>query len=225
MNTTVTENRAGASYRRTRLAAATVAAFAVTGVLLTAGTAAAQYPGSGGSAYPAKKTLSAYKFQTQSTYYYCGPAATRLALTQRGKTVSQKTLAKDLKVEQNGKQTDSISLVTKVLNKRLKTSWYENKWIGGNTASSAEVKRLKADIKYDIHRGRAIVANVYGTATDTAGRKHSYNQGHYLTVVGHSKKGDRAVIEDIAMKSSSRHRYSMTTKRLATWIASRGYSA
>ncbi|WP_405688124.1 C39 family peptidase [Streptomyces sp. NBC_00057] len=225
MSITVTEHRTVASRRRARLAAATVAAFATAGVLLTAGTAAAQYPPLEGGAYPAKRTLSAYKFQTQSTYYYCGPASTRLALTQRGKKVSQKTLSKDLKVEQNGKQTDNIGLVTKVLNKRLPGSPYENKWIPGNDATSAQVKRLKADIKYDINKGYAIVANVYGTAYDTAGKKHSYNQGHYLTVVGYAKNGDHAVIEDIAIKSSSRHRYTMTTKKLATWIASKGYSA
>ncbi|MFF2328891.1 MULTISPECIES: C39 family peptidase [unclassified Streptomyces] len=225
MTTTVTEHRGGASRRRVRLAAATITALATAGVLATAGSAAAQYPPPEGNSYPAKKTLSAYSFQTQSKYYYCGPAATRLALTQRGKTVSQKTLAKDLEVETHEQQTDNIGLVTKALNKRLKTSWYESKKINGNTASSAAVKRLKADIKYDIYRGHVIVANVYGTAYDTAGTKHTYNQGHYLTVVGYTKSGDRAIIEDIAYKSSSRHRYTMTTKKLATWIASKGYSA
>ncbi|MFE7105323.1 C39 family peptidase [Streptomyces sp. NPDC057575] len=224
MNTTVTEHHKGASRRRVRLAAAAITALATAGVLVPAGTAAAQYPAPEGG-YPAKKTLSSYKFQTQSTYYYCGPAATRLALTQRGRTVSQKTLAGDLKVEQNGKQTDNIGLVTKALNKRGKTSWYENKWIPGNTATSAQVKRLKADIRLDINKGYAIVANVYGTAYDTKGRKHAYNQGHYLTVVGYTNSGDSAVIEDIAISSSKTHKYTMTTKKLATWIATRGYSA
>ncbi|MFI9624575.1 C39 family peptidase [Streptomyces sp. NPDC052042] len=223
--TTPTEKRPSASRRRVRLAAAAITALATAGVLVPAGTASAQLAPPRPGNYPAKKSLSAYKFQTQSTYYYCGPAATRLALTQRNKTVSQKTLAKDLKVEQNGKQTDNIGLVTKTLNKRGKTSWYENKWIPGNTATSAQVKRLKADIRLDINKGYAIVANVYGTAYDTAGKKHAYNQGHYLTVVGYTNNGDKAVIEDIAIGSSKRHKYTMTTKKLATWIATRGYSA
>ncbi|MFI6723264.1 C39 family peptidase [Streptomyces sp. R-74717] len=224
MNTAVTENRAGASRRRVRLAAAAVAALATVGILVPAGSAAAQYPTSD-RVIPTSKTLSAYKFQKQKEDYYCGPAATRLALTQRGKKVSQKTLAGDLKVEQNGQQTDNIGLVTKVLNKRLKGSPYKNRWIPGNDATSAQVKRLKKDIKDNINNGYAIVANVYGTAYDTKGRQHAYNQGHYLTVVGYAKHGDHAVIEDIAIKSSSRHRYTMTTKKLATWIASKGYSA
>ncbi|MEU2133065.1 C39 family peptidase [Streptomyces sp. NPDC018352] len=222
MNATVRENRTGTSRRRVRLAAAAIAALATAGVLVPAGTAAARPPESD---YPAAKTLSAYKFETQSKYYYCGPAATRLALTQRGKTFSQTTLAGDLKVEQNGKQTDNIGLVTKALNSRGKTSWYENKWIPGNTATSAQVKRLKTDIRLDINKGYAIVANVYGTAYDTKGTKHAYNQGHYLTVVGYTSEGDNAVIEDIAIGSSKAHKYTMTTKKLATWIASRGYSA
>ncbi|MFF8918208.1 C39 family peptidase [Streptomyces sp. NPDC015032] len=224
MNVTVTENRASTSRRRTRLVGAAVAALATAAILVPAGSAAAQHPSSE-AGYPAQKTLSAYTFQTQSTYYYCGPAATRLALTQRGKTVSQETLAGDLQVEQNGKQTDNIGLVTKALNARGKTSWYENKWIPGNTATSAQVERLKADIRLDINKGYALVANVYGTAYDTKGRKHAYNQGHYLTVVGYTSSGDNAVIEDIAVSSSKTHKYTMTTKKLATWIATRGYSA
>ncbi|MFB7211813.1 C39 family peptidase [Streptomyces sp. NPDC056255] len=224
VDATATENRTGTSRRRVRLAAAAIAALATAGVLVPAGTAAAQYPPPEGG-YPAAKTLSAYKFETQSTYYYCGPAATRLALTQRGKTFSQTTLAGDLKVEQNGKQTDNIGLVTKTLNSRGGTSWYENKWIPGNTATSAQVKRLKADIRLDINSGYVIVANVYGTAYDTKGKQHSYNQGHYLTVVGYTSDGDSAVIEDIAIGSSGGHQYTMTTQKLATWIASRGYSA
>ncbi|MFC9755362.1 C39 family peptidase [Streptomyces sp. NPDC056921] len=220
MNATVTENRTGTSRRRVRLAAAAIAALATAGVLVPAGTAAARPPENDSA-----KTLSAYKFETQSKYYYCGPAATRLALTQLGKTFSQTTLAGDLKVEQNGKQTDNIGLVTKTLNSRGRTSWYENKWIPGNTATSAQVKRLKADIRLDISKGYVIVANVYGTASDTKGTKHAYNQGHYLTVVGYTNDGDTAVIEDIAIGSSKAHRYSMTTQKLATWIASRGYSA
>lgn len=44
--------------------------------------------------WSAKKPLSAYKFQAQTKFYFCGPASTRLALTQRGKTASQKTLTK-----------------------------------------------------------------------------------------------------------------------------------
>ncbi|MFE7042654.1 C39 family peptidase [Streptomyces atratus] len=224
MNRTVTENRSSASRRRVRLAAAAVAALATVGILVPAGSAAAQYP-TPDRVIPTSKTLSAYKFQKQKENYYCGPAATRLALTQRGKKVSQKTLAGDLKVEQNGKQTDNIGLVTKVLNKRLKGSPYKNKWIPGNDATTAQVKRLKKDIKDDINKGYVIVANVYGTAYDTKGRKHAYNQGHYLTVVGYTNSGDNAVIEDIAISSSKTHKYTMTTKKLATWIASKGYSA
>ncbi|MFJ2896110.1 C39 family peptidase [Streptomyces sp. NPDC087218] len=226
MNTITTTGgkRTVASRRGARFAALTITALATAGVLVPAGTASAALPPPPGD-YPVSKKLSTYKFETQSTYYYCGPAATRLALTQRGRTVGQKTLAKDLRVEENGKQTDNIGLVTKVLNKRLSSSWYENKWIRGNTATKAQVALLKKDIRFDVNNGRAIVANVYGTATDTADRKHSYNQGHYLTVVGYAKNGDHAVIEDIAISSSRTHRYTMTTKRLADWIALRGYSA
>ncbi|MCX5343805.1 C39 family peptidase [Streptomyces atratus] len=222
MNTTFTEGRSSTSRRRARLTAAAVAALATAGILIPAGSAAAQSP-TPDRAIRTSKTLSTYKFQQQKTFYYCGPAATRLALTQQGKIVSQKTLAKNLKVEENGQQTDNIDLVTKVLNKRLKGSPYKSKWIPGDDATSAEVKRLKKDIKDNINKGYVVVANVYGTAYDTAGKKHAYNQGHYLTVVGYTKSGDRAVIEDIA--KSKGHKYTMTTKKLATWIASKGYSA
>src|SRR5262245_17744084 len=64
-------------------------------------------------------------FQYQQTGYWCGPAATRIALSARISPPSQQQLANELPTTTNG--TDWIGQVTRVLNNHLGTGWYETK--------------------------------------------------------------------------------------------------
>src|SRR5262245_62499751 len=57
---------------------------------------------------PAK--LLAVDFQLQENGYYCGPSATRVALSAQGKTYTQDQVAQKLGTTPNG--TDSINQVT-----------------------------------------------------------------------------------------------------------------
>ena len=59
---------------------------------------------------------------------------------------------------------------------------------------------------------------------DDKGRTHSYEGGHYLTVVGYDNAGQTVKIADPA-DASGTGSYTMTTVKLAHWIALRGYSA
>ena len=179
-----------------------------------------------GTAPPASASASkvlGYQFQWQENGYYCGPAATRIALTALGKYYSQNYLAGRLGTTTNG--TNSAADTTRVMNELGGyPQFYATKWIPGNMATQQEINRLQWDVNYDINHGFPIVANVVGSAMDTDGDWHTYNGGHYLTVVGYSDDGWTVKIADPA-DANGYGWYWMTTTRLAHWIAARGYSA
>ena len=201
------------SVRSRILQLVTLLAVALGGLFVSGATASASIP--------TEKVLS-YQFQWQANGYYCGPAAVRIALTARGYTYSQSTLAAALGTTTNG--TNSAADTTRVLNSKGNTSFYETKWITGSYATSAEKARLKYDVTYDIPRGYPLVVNIVGTAVDTDGDAHSYSGGHYMTVVGYKNSGDIVKLADPA-DANGYGWYWMTTNRLADWIALRGYSA
>jgi hypothetical protein len=172
---------------------------------------------------PTTSKIVSHTFYGQINGYYCGPAATQIALSSWGKSYTQDYLASRLGTTVNG--TDSISQVASVLNSLTASSYYQVTWIGGSYATSTQKAALKTAIVNDVNQGRALVANVVGYATSTDGRTHSYSGGHYLAVTGYSQSGDLARISDNAYGSASAGEYWMTTDRLADWIAGRGYAA
>jgi hypothetical protein len=169
----------------------------------------------------ASKVLN-YQFQWQENGYYCGPAATRIALTARGYYYTQNYLAGQLGTTSAG--TNSAADTTRVLNARGNTGFYETKWIPGGSATQAEINRLQWDVLYDIDRGYPIVANIVGSAMDTDGDWHTYSGGHYLTITGYSNDGWTVKLADPA-DANGYGWYWMDTTRMAHWIARRGYSA
>jgi hypothetical protein len=161
--------------------------------------------------------------QFQPNYYYCGPAATRLAITAAGRAApSQDDLAWLLGTTTNG--TASALDTTRVLNKVLGASVYQTRSIPGNAATAAEMDRLRVDVVNAVSNGRAVVANIIGSTTDLNGRGHTYAGGHYLAVVGYGEGGTTMKIADPADVQGGGS-YWVSTINLANWIASRGYSA
>ncbi len=163
-----------------------------------------------------------YDFQLQPNFYYCGPAATRIAMTVRGLFPSQDELATALGTTVNG--TNSAADITRVLNGLGNTGVFKSRYIPGNSATPAELEQLKVDVLNTVGTNLPIVANIAGTAVDSYGTSHSYAGGHYLTVVGYSDSGDTVKIADPA-DANGRGWYMMSTANLANWIATRGYSA
>jgi hypothetical protein len=209
-----------------RILATATLVLAATAAVLTPGIAAAA-PAPGASmveyaaaASPATATSAtvSYTMQAQVNDYYCGPAATRIALTSWGKTYSQATLAKDLGTTTAG--TDSAADTTRVLNNLAGNGYYETKWIPGYNATAAQAALLKSDVVFDVSRGHALVANVLGNANGAA--PYNYPGGHYVAIVGYSSSGATTKIADPAYGG---HVYSMKTTDVANWIAERGYSA
>ncbi|BCL15373.1 C39 family peptidase [Micromonospora sagamiensis] len=158
------------------------------------------------------------EYQAQPNFYYCGPAATRIALTAAGKHLSQHELARRLGTTEAG--TNSAEDVTRVLNEL--TGGYRTTEIRESAASREQIERLRADVVDAVEAGDPVVANIKGSAVDTDGRVHSFPGGHYLTVVAYRDGGDVVRIADPADPLGE---YWMTTERLAHWIAERGYSS
>ncbi|MDQ7904510.1 C39 family peptidase [Phytohabitans sp. ZYX-F-186] len=173
-------------------------------------------------ATPKKAAQVRFGYQEQSTYYFCAPAATRIALSATGHALSQEDLAGKLGTTVNG--TDSAHETTRVLNDVNGTDFYRTREIPGPAAKPAEMDRLQADAVRALGNGYPIVANIKGTAVDVDGKAHSYEGGHYLTVVGYRDEGRTLQIAD-PYDTSNGGTYWMTTISVANWIAERGYSA
>ncbi|GII26454.1 C39 family peptidase [Planosporangium mesophilum] len=171
---------------------------------------------------PSTKVLN-YQFQLQPNYYYCGPAATRIALTATGHTVSQDEAATLLGTTTSG--TNSALDTTRALNSVLGhgRAVYQTREIPAYPATPAQANQLQSDAVNTINSGRAIVANIAGHLTDTSGTFHSYEGGHYLTIVGYKDGGKTVKIADPANPNGD-GTYWVTTTDMANWISQRGYS-
>jgi hypothetical protein len=170
---------------------------------------------------PAEWWLTNTEVQLQPNYYYCGPAATRIALSAHGKAMNMDQLANMMGTTTNG--TNSAFDITTALNKVLGGNRYHTTEIAGQRATSQQIDKLQADIVAAVSHGDPVVANIAGTVTDTGGDVHSYEGGHYVTVIGYGDHGRIVAIGDSA--SPNKPTYKLSTITLANWIATRGYSS
>ncbi|SDH46558.1 Peptidase_C39 like family protein [Actinokineospora alba] len=177
--------------------------------------------------YQTSKTLWAER-QGQHTSYFCGPAATRIAITARGLYPSQEGLAGLMGTHSGG--TDSSWNIRAALNKTLNTTYYDAKF-GRDHSTSGWANLLRSDILFDINRGWALVVNVSGGASTTSGWR-SYPGGHYIAVLGYDQSGDRARVVDTGYNGGLYDpqgyyygEYWINTTELARWSYYRGYAA
>jgi hypothetical protein len=159
-------------------------------------------------------------YQAQPNFYYCGPAATRNALSVQDKNIDVDAMAKEMGTTENG--TNSINDITPVLNKETGKDVYHSVEIKDPKADNAQTDKLRADIVRTIDDGRAVVANIAGTTTDTDGTTHSFEGGHYISVVGYHDNGKTVTIADSANPNMAS--YHISVDNLADWIATRGYT-
>jgi hypothetical protein len=161
-----------------------------------------------------------YQYKAQENFYYCAPAATRIALSAQGQTPAQDEVAKRLGTTEAG--TNSAEDTTRVLNSTGGRD-YRTVAIPDPNVTPEQMDRLQVDVVKAIDAKRPVVANIKGTAMDETGMAHSYEGGHYLTVVGYDDHGRKVKIADPANPNQSE--YWMSTITLAHWAAERGYSA
>lgn len=161
-----------------------------------------------------------YQYKAQENFYYCAPAATRIALSAQGQVPAQDEVAKRLGTTEAG--TNSAEDTTRVLN-TAGGKGYRTVAVPHERVEPAQMDRLQVDVVRAIDAKRPVVANIKGTAVDETGTPHSYEGGHYLTVVGYDDHGRKVKIADPANPDQSE--YWMSTINLANWTAERGYSA
>jgi Peptidase_C39 like family len=162
----------------------------------------------------------AVNYQAQPNFYYCGPAATRNALSADGHDISMDDLAKQMGTTEAG--TNSANDITAALNKITGDGRYHTTEIRDAKATDAQKQQLRADIIDALDNNRAVVANIAGTATDTDGGVHSFEGGHYIAVHAYRDSGQQVKIADSANPTTAS--YWITTDALADWTATRGYS-
>ncbi|MGC1210791.1 MAG: C39 family peptidase [Micromonospora sp.] len=160
------------------------------------------------------------RYQAQPNFYYCGPAATRNALSVQDKNIDVDAMAKEMGTTENG--TNSINDITPVLNKETGSNAYHSVELKNPKADDKQTETLRADIVRTVDNGRAVVANIAGTTTDTDGNTHSFEGGHYISVVGYHDGGKTVTIADSANPNMASYRISVDN--LADWIATRGYT-
>ncbi|MEH1055323.1 C39 family peptidase [Micromonospora sp. CPCC 206171] len=212
--------------RKTALTAAGLAfTGAVAGPLATVNTESATTDKGAASAKNDRKSAGerelTMRYEAQPNFYYCGPAATRNALSVQGKNIDVDAMAKEMGTTEAG--TNSINDITPVLNKETGKKVYRSVEIRDNSADRKQTEKLRADVVRTIDDGRAVVANIAGTATDTDGLTHSFEGGHYISVIGYRDGGDVVTIADSA--NADQMSYRMSVDNLADWIATRGYAA
>ena len=163
------------------------------------------------------------QYQIQQTGYWCGPAATRIAISARKSSPpSQATLAAQLPTTTNG--TDWIGQVTRVLNQHIGTGWYETKEMPNDPPTQAQRDLLWRDIVLDINNGYAIVANIVAPANNHPPGYPNYTIYHYVTVIGYDSSDMTVKIADPANFGGNQI-YWLTFNQLATLIPPKGYSA
>ena len=167
------------------------------------------------------KTLN-IDFQYQQTGYWCGPAATRIALSARISPPSQQQLANELPTTTNG--TDWIGQVTRVLNNHLGTGWYETKEMPNDPPTQAQRDLLWRDVTLDLDHNYPIVANIVAPASNHPPGYPNYTIYHYFTVIGYDSSDMTVLIADPAGFAPTAT-YWLTFNQLATLIPPKGYSA
>jgi hypothetical protein len=206
---------------RTRSTKAALLGFAAVGAAgAIALSPAAAHAAEAGSA-PVAQKVGSYVGALQPNGYYCGPAATRIALSAHGHTPSFDDLANDLHTTTSG--TNSINDIARVLNYNL-GGGYRAVEMKDKPASAPQTDQLVSDVIGAVNRGNPVVANIAGTVSDTAGESHSYEGGHYLTITGYTEQGRLLTITDPADRVGS-NEYQVPADQMANWIASRGYAA
>ncbi|WP_435585743.1 C39 family peptidase [Micromonospora marina] len=203
------------------------------GIAATAGGIAS--PAIAANAAPAEKTTAMVadrksghgereldvRYEAQPNFYFCGPAAARNALSVQGKNIDVHAMAREMGTTEAG--TNSINDITPVLNKETGAKdAYKSVEISTPKADDKQTDTLRADVIKTVDAGRAVVANIAGTATDTDGTTHSFEGGHYISVIGYRDNGDTVTIADSADPNTATYR--MSIDNLADWIATRGYS-
>ena len=163
------------------------------------------------------------QYQVQETGYWCGPAATRVALSARRPNVpSQGALANQLGTTTNG--TDYIGQITNVLNAHLGAGTYFTVEMPNDPPTPAQRARLWNDIVRNIDANYAVVTNIVAPASNHPPGYPNYTIYHYFAVIGYNPDTRQVYIADSANFGGNKL-YWLSFDQLATLIPPKGYAA
>ncbi|GAA2783880.1 C39 family peptidase [Saccharopolyspora taberi] len=202
-------------------ASSAVLAVTLTGALFVPPALSATPAPTAAAVRPASEHVLQIDYQVQETGYWCGPAATRIALSARGIQRSQSDLAAELGTHEGG--TDHIGQVTRVLSAQV--GWYETKEMPNDPPSEEQKSLLWNDIVHDIDNGYAVVANIVAPpGNQPPGYPPDQTIYHYFTVIGYDDAAGTVLIADPASFSGNQI-YWLSFDQLASLIPPKGYSA
>jgi hypothetical protein len=159
-------------------------------------------------------------YQVQETGYFCGPAATRFAISARKSAPSQNQLARELGTTSNG--TDWIGQVTAVLNKHL--GGYETREMPNDPPTQAQKDQLWQTIVRNIDSGHAIVANIVAPPSNHPPGYPNETIYHYFALIGYNPETSQVYVADSANFGGNKQ-YWLSFDQVATLIPPKGYSA
>ena len=165
-------------------------------------------------------TILDHDYQAQTTGYWCGPAATRIALSTRMVPPSQQTLANELGTTTNG--TDWIGQVTGVLDDHLGAR-YATVEMPNDPPTADQRERLWGDVVLSIDAGHGMVANIVAPANNHPPGYPDYTIYHYIALVGYNPGNRQVYVADSANFGGNNH-YWLTLEQLSTLIPPKGYS-
>lgn len=172
---------------------------------------------------PTRKVLNIH-YEAQPNGWWCGPTATRIALSARmSSPPSLQWLADDLPTTVNG--TDWIGQVTKTLNKVLKAERYRTTEMPNDPPTQAQHDQLWDDIMVSIGNNYALVTNIVAPPSNhPPGYPNNETIYHYFAVVGYDSDAMKVYIADPASFAGNQL-YWLTFDQLATLIPPKGYSS
>ncbi|RCG24699.1 hypothetical protein DTL70_10125 [Streptomyces diacarni] len=174
-----------------------------------------------GARTKASKTLDV-EYQVQDTGYWCGPAATRIALSARTAPPSQADLAAQLGTDENG--TDHIGQVTTVLNSNLGTDWYKTTEMPNDPPTQEQKDQLWADVVRGIDNNFPLVTNIVAPpGNQPPGYPSDQTIYHYFTVIGYDDANGSVLIADPANFGGNQI-YWLSFDQLASLVPPKGYA-
>jgi hypothetical protein len=162
------------------------------------------------------------RYEVQSTGYWCGPTATKIALSARMNPPSQQELARQLPTTVNG--TDTIDQVTRTLNANLGGNPYETKLMPNDPPTADQKSRFWDDIVQSIDASYPIVANIVAPPHNHPPGYPNRTIYHYFTIIGYNPDTGQVYIADPASFSGNQL-YWLSFDQLATLVPPKGYSA
>ena len=167
--------------------------------------------------------LTTARWEVQETGFWCGPAATRMALSAlMASPPSQATLARELGTTTAG--TDWIGQITTVLNARIAPDRYKTIEMPNDPPTAEQKRRLWADIVESIDRNHPVVTNIVAPPWNHPPGYPDRWVYHYFTVAGYDATSNQVYILDSA-NFSGRGKYWLSFNQLATLIPPKGYAA